>query len=118
MMAATSRLRPLARWRWFSYERSRISPRRLKKDGATERILLLAFVEADVAAAPQFRVLQPVQREQRSLELSELAQRERQAVLPRIGRELAQDDGCRDGAGFDRHSNRKISCQWSWMRSS
>jgi hypothetical protein len=25
--------------------------------GATERVLLLAFIEADMAAAPQFRVL-------------------------------------------------------------
>jgi hypothetical protein len=35
--------------------------------------LLFAFIEADVAAAPQFRVLQPVRREQGSLELAELA---------------------------------------------
>jgi hypothetical protein len=63
--------------------------------------LLLTFIEADVAAAPQFRVLQPVQREQGSLELAELAQCLSESVLPRIGGELAQDDGRRDGARFD-----------------
>ena len=54
----------------------------IKEYGAAKRILLLAFIEADMAAAPQFRVLQPVQREQRTLELTELAQRLSESVLP------------------------------------
>jgi hypothetical protein len=37
-------------------------------------------IEADVPAPPQFRVLQPVQREQGSLELAELAQRLRDGI--------------------------------------
>ena len=75
----------------------------IEEHGATERVLLLSFIEADMAAAPQFRVLQPVQREQRSLELAERAQRLSESALPRIGGELSQDDGRRDGAGFDSH---------------
>jgi hypothetical protein len=41
----------------------------IEEHPVAERILLLALVEANVTAAAQFGILQPVQREQRSLEL-------------------------------------------------
>jgi hypothetical protein len=58
--------------------------------GAAERILLLTLVEADVATTTQLGVLQPLERKESPFQLSQFAQRERQAVLAGIGRELAQ----------------------------
>ncbi len=59
-MAATSRFKPLARWRWFSKERSRISPSRLKNTARRSAFCLLASIEADVTTTAQFWVLQPL----------------------------------------------------------
>jgi hypothetical protein len=55
--------------------------------------LLLTLVEADVARTTQLGVLQPLERKESPFQLSQFAQRERQAVLAGIGRELAQDAG-------------------------
>ena len=43
--------------------------------GAAERVLLLALLEAYVAATAKFRSVQSIQGEQSSLELAELAHR-------------------------------------------
>jgi hypothetical protein len=82
---------------------------------ATERVLLLAFIEADVAAAPQFWVLQPIQREQGSLELAELAQCLSESVLPRIAASLRRMTDAVTVPVLIDISNRKMSCQWSWI---
>ncbi len=58
--------------------------------GAAERILLLTLVESDVAATTQFGVLQPLERKECPFQFAEFTQRERQAILPRIGRELTR----------------------------
>jgi hypothetical protein len=65
--------------------------------GAAERILLLTLVEADVATPPPLGVLQPLERKESPFQLAQFAQRERQAVLAGIGRELARSR--LDGSG-------------------
>jgi hypothetical protein len=77
MMAPTSRFRPLARWR------------RLKEHRTAKHILLLALVGVDVGAATQFGVLQPFECTECPSQLAQFTPRERQAVLPRVGREFA-----------------------------
>ena len=77
--------------------------------------MLFAFIQADVAAAPQFRVLQPVQREQRSLELAELAQCLSESVLPRKAASLRRMTDAVTVPVSIAISNRKMSCQWSWI---
>ena len=74
----------------------------VEENSAAERILLLTLVEADVAATAQLGVLQPLERKESPFQLSQFAQRERQAVLPGIGRELAQDHRSGDRSRFDR----------------
>jgi hypothetical protein len=64
--------------------------------GAAERILLLTLVEADVATTTQLG-LQPLELKESPFQLSQFAQRERQAVLAGIGRELARSR--LDGSG-------------------
>src|SRR5229473_7154316 len=71
--------------------------------GAAERILLLTLVESDVAATTQFGFLQPLERKECPFQFAEFTQRERQAVLPGIGRELAQDHRRCDRPRFNRH---------------
>ena len=46
---------------------------------------LRPFVQARMHAPAQFDVLQPVQDEQRAFDAAQLAQRERQAALARVG---------------------------------
>jgi hypothetical protein len=59
--------------------------------GAAERILLLTLVEADVAATAQLGVLQPLERKESPFQLSQFAQRERQAVLAGAGPQDRRD---------------------------
>src|SRR3954449_11140390 len=103
-MAATSRSKPLARWRWFSYERSRISPSRLKNTARRS-----AFCCSPLLRPTWLRrrnsgiILQPLQRKESPFQLSQFAQREGQTVLPGLGCELAQDHRGGDRSGFDGH---------------
>ncbi len=50
--------------------------------GAGQRIACLPLVQPGVDAVAQIHALQPLQDEQRALDAAELAQRDRQAVLP------------------------------------
>ena len=61
-----------------------------------------ALVELLAGLAAQFRILQPVEGEQRALQPSQLAQRRGDAVLPWIGGQLAQDQRGGHGARTDR----------------
>ena len=61
----------------------------IEKYGAAEHVLLLALIESNVAATPQFGVLKPLQREQRSFQYFEFTQRERPTILPGIGRKFS-----------------------------
>ena len=60
-----------------------------------------ALVELLAGLAAQLGIADPVEREQRALQPSQLAQRRGDAVLPRVGGELAHDQRCRHGAGAD-----------------
>ena len=62
----------------------------------------LALVQADVDAPAKLHILQVFQREEGAFEPAEFPQRQGQAVLPRIGPELAEHERRRDGALLDR----------------
>ena len=57
----------------------------VQEHGARKGVLGLAFVEPGGSTPPQFRVPQPLEREQGPLDASELPQSKRKAVLARIG---------------------------------
>ena len=59
--------------------------------GRSAKSKVRSQLEADVATTTQLGVLQPLKRKESPFQLSQFAQREGQAVLPGIGRELAQD---------------------------
>ena len=73
-MAAVTRLRPLARLRWFFERPIEDLAKELKEDGAGQ----------DVALPAQRGLLQPLERDDGALEAAEFAQREGQAILPQI----------------------------------
>ena len=74
----------------------------MNEDRPGQRVARLPFVQTGVHAAAQLDVLEPVQDEQRAFDPAQLAQRDRQAILPRVAAELAQHEGGRDGAMLDR----------------
>lgn len=78
-------------------------PESVEEHSPPQRILLVAFIESDMAAMAQLGVLQPVEREEGALELSQFTQRMGQTILAGIGSELAQNNRGRHRAGFDRH---------------
>ena len=67
-------------------------PESVEEHGPSQSVMLLALVEPDMAATAQLGVMQPVEREERALELPKFTQRMGQTVLAGIGGELAQDD--------------------------
>ncbi len=56
-----------------------------------------------MAATTQFGVLQPLERKECPFQFAKFTQRERQAVLPGIGREFAQNHRRCDRPRFNRH---------------
>src|SRR3546814_4387210 len=95
----------------------------------------LALVQPGLTTTPQGPALQPVDREQRPLDAADLGEREVEAVLPFVGRELSEhgrgcddagpDRGCEpkdvvpalgDGVGLDRPSEDRLDslvrCRW------
>ncbi len=74
----------------------------VEEDGACQAVAGFALVELLTSRAPQLGVVDPVEREQRALQPSQLAQRRRHAVLPWVGGELAHDERRRHRAGADR----------------
>ena len=74
----------------------------MNEDGAGQAVARLALVELAAGVAPQLRVFDPIEREQRALQPAQLAQRRGDAVLPRIGGQLAHDQRRRYRAGPDR----------------
>jgi len=61
----------------------------MDEDGPREAVARFAFVELLAGLTPQFSIFQPVEGEQRAFEPPQLAQRRGEAVLPRVGGELA-----------------------------
>jgi len=74
----------------------------MEADGAGECIAGLALVEFGGCLTPECRLFQPVEGEQRAFQPPQLAQRRGEAVLPRVGGELPQDQGGGHGARMDR----------------
>src|SRR6266853_121291 len=62
----------------------------MDEDGPRQAVACLALVEFLAGLTPQFSIFQPVEGEQRAFEPPQLAQRRGEAVLPRVGGELAQ----------------------------
>ncbi len=69
---------------------------------ARKRVARFPLVQPCLGASAQIDILQPVEHEDRAFKPPDLAQRQRQAILPRIGREPAQHCRGRDGSGSDR----------------
>src|SRR6185437_14369037 len=67
-----------------------------------ERVVGFAFVETDGDSPPEFGVLQPFQREQRSFDSADLPQRGRQWAVARVARQLADKQRRAGGAGSQR----------------
>ena len=63
----------------------------MEADGAFERVMRLALVEANLGAALQIGIQNPVNHEQRALDATDFPQGCREFVLPWIGREFPQD---------------------------
>lgn len=63
----------------------------IEEERAGERITGLALVQAGLSTPPQVDILQPVEREQGSFDPADLAQRNCQAVLTRVGCKLAKN---------------------------
>ncbi len=70
--------------------------------GLRQGMTRLALVQPGLAATPQGPALQPVDREQRPLDAADLGEREVEAVLPFVGRELPEHGRRCDDAGPDR----------------
>lgn len=68
---------------------------------AGERVARLALVQSRLGAAAQVQVAQPVQHEHRAFEPSHLAQRNSQAVLPRVSGQPLQHGRRGHRAGAD-----------------
>ena len=69
---------------------------------ARARLLRVSPLLSLAGLTPQFSIFQPVEGEQRAFEPPQLAQRRGEAVLPRVGGELAQDQRGGHGARTDR----------------
>jgi len=76
----------------------------MDEDSPRQAVACFALVEFPAGLTAQFRIPQPVEGEQRAFQSSQLAQRRGEAVLPRIGGELQQDQGGGHGAHMDRGS--------------
>jgi len=75
----------------------------MDEDSPRQAVACFALVEFPAGLTAQFRIPQPVEGEQRAFQPPQLAQRRGEAVLPRVGGELApstwhlQIVGKRDG---------------------
>ena len=76
-------------------------PEPMDEDRARQAVAGFALVQLLTGFAAQLGFADPVEREQRTLQPSQLAQRGGNAVLPRVGGELAHDQRRRHGAGAD-----------------
>ena len=74
----------------------------MEADGAGECIGGLALVEFGGCLAAERRLFQPVEGEQRTLDAADLAQCQRQAVLPWVGAEPLEHERGTDHAGAHR----------------
>ena len=68
-------------------------------NGVGEKVMRFSLVQSSMAAAAQFRVLQPVECEQRPLDAADFRQREVDPVLAAVGREFLQNQRRRNRAG-------------------
>ena len=68
---------------------------------ARQRVPCLALAQARLTLHAQLRILDPVEHEQRALDVSDFAERGVEPVLLTIGAELAQHRRCFQGQGFD-----------------
>ena len=82
-----------------SAPRSRRRPRRWKQTARASALRASPLFSSAVACRRSCGHLQPVEREQGALDAADLAQRQREAVLPRIGAEAPQHQGRADHAG-------------------
>jgi len=73
----------------------------MEADSPLQRMMRFTLVEADLGAALQIGIQNPVDHEQRALDAADLAQSRGKFVLPRIGGELAQNLAGRDTPGRD-----------------
>ena len=77
----------------------------MDEDSPRQAVACFALVEFPAGLTAQFRIPQPVEGEQRAFQPPQLAQCRGEAVLPRVGGELPQDQGGGDGARTDRGGN-------------
>ena len=77
----------------------------MDEDSPRQAVARFALVEFPAGLTAQFRIPQPVEGEQRAFQPPELAQRRGEAVLPRVGGELPQDQRGGHGALMDRGGN-------------
>lgn len=64
-----------------------------------EGMMGFAFVQSDLGSALEFLIGQPIEDEEGALDAADFAERQGEAVLAGIGRELSQDLRWDDGAG-------------------
>ncbi len=64
----------------------------METDGLRQGILRLALVQPGCHALPQRWIEEPREREERALKTTQLPQSQGQAVLPRIARQLTEDE--------------------------
>nr|BAM13942.1 hypothetical protein [Pseudomonas sp. K-62] len=79
----------------------------MKEDGPGQAVARLPLVQLVPGRAAQLGVFDPVEHEQRTLHPPDLAQRGRNPILPRMGRELAHDHRGRDGSRPQRRDDAK-----------
>ena len=91
VMAATTRARPLARCFCASRLRSRMRPSRWKHTARCRAFLASPLLSSAEAWRRSAGSLQPIEGEEGALEATDLAQRQRQTVLPWVGTEPFQD---------------------------
>ena len=78
-------------------------------DGLRKGMPLLALVEPGLAAAPERGIFQPIEHEERSLDLSDLLQGNVHLVLAFVGSEFSQHDRRRSVTGLKRcHQTRDV----------
>jgi hypothetical protein len=73
----------------------------MNEDGTRQAVAGFPLVQLLPGLAPQFGILNPVEREERTLQPSQLSQCCRHAILPRIGSELPHDHRRGHGAAAD-----------------
>jgi hypothetical protein len=74
----------------------------MEADGALQRMMGFAFVEADLGLALQTGVENPVDHEQRPFDTADFPKSKGQFILARIGGQLPQNLAGGDNAGGDR----------------